>query len=422
MTEAFLSFLWKYRLYNPECMIVDGDEIEVVHPGELNHNSGPDFFNTQLKIGDTLWAGNLEVHVKASDWNLHNHDKNAAFDNVVLQITAENDLPVYTSKGRKVPTITLKYPEVYLTSYESLYKCTRQIPCADSIPTVDGFTASAWLSKLGIERLQARTNQIEQSLDATINDWEESFYWQLARNFGFHVNAQPFEALAKSVPHTVVRKHSHNLQQMEALFFGQAGFLKDDYSNDEYYNSLRKEYDFLQVKYNLTPIEPHLWKFMRLRPGNFPTIRIAQFVSVLHKETSIFSNILEATDLKSLQKLFMVTLSNYWETHYTFGHKSKPSKKSIGLKSTNILITNTAVPFYFLYGKRLAQEKYQDKAVQILEELEVEENVIIREWEQYGLKPQNAFDSQALLHLKAEYCDKRRCLECGIGLKIITKQ
>jgi Protein of unknown function (DUF2851). len=422
MTEAFLSFLWKYRLYNPECLAIAGDKIEVVHPGELNLHSGPDFFNTQIKIGETLWAGNLEVHVKASDWNLHNHDKNAAFDNVVLHITADNDQPVYTSKGREVPTLALEFPVIFLTSYQNLYKCTRQIPCSESIAAVDGFTTAAWLSKLGIERLEAKISQIDQNMESTINDWEESFYWQLARSFGFHVNAQLFEALAKSVPFSIVRKHSHNLQQMEALFYGQAGFLKDDYSNDEYYNSLRKEYCFFRSKYNLSPIEPHLWKFMRLRPGNFPTIRIAQFVSLMYKETSLFSNILEANDLKLLQQLLQAALSEYWETHYTFGNVSKPSKKTMGLKSVNVLIINTIVPFYFLYGKKLAQEKYQDKAVQMLEELEAEENVIIREWKHYGIKPGNAFDSQALLHLKSEYCDKRRCLECGIGLKIITKQ
>jgi len=421
MTEEFLSFLWKYQLYSAEKLFVDGERIEIVQPGEHNHHAGPDFFNSKIKIGNTIWAGNVEIHLKASDWYRHGHDKNAAFDNVVLHIVFENDQPIYTSKGRHVATVKLEFDSKHLSNYDSLTINKKWIPCVDYLPVIDPIIITSMLSKMGIERLEYRTDQIIDNLDKTINDWDESFYWQIARSYGFHVNSQPFEALARSVPYHIVKKHSHNQTQLEAIFFGQAGFLLDDYSNDEYYNKLRKEYDFLKVKYNLQPVETHIWKFMRLRPGNFPTIRIAQFIGLLSRNTSIFSSLLDAKDLESLYILLSADVSEYWRSHYTFGNMSRSVTKTLGRDSAKILIINTIAPFYFIYGKKLGLVHFEDKAMQILEDIEAEDNSIIKDWKQHGIKPKSAFDSQALLHLKNEYCDKKRCLDCGIGIKIISK-
>ena len=421
MTEEFLSFLWKYQLFNTTELRVDGEKVEIIQPGELNRNSGPDFFNSKVKIGKTVWVGNVEIHLKASDWYHHNHDKNAAFDNVILHITAENDQPVYSSKGRKVATVILDFDTAHLRNYKTLIANKKWIPCADDLPKVDTIIITSLLSKMGIERLEYRTNQITDSLDKTINDWEESFYWQIARSYGFHVNSQPFESLARSIPYHIVKKHSNNQTQLEAIFFGQAGFLLDDYNNDEYYNKLRKEYEFLRGKYNLQPVETHIWKFMRLRPGNFPTIRIAQFIGLLSRNTSIFSSIIEAKDLETLYTLLSADVSEYWKCHYTFGNLSRSVTKTIGKESAKIIIINTIAPFYFIYGKKLGLTQYEDMALQILEEIDAEDNSIIKDWRQHGIKPKSAFESQALLHLKNEYCDKKRCLDCGIGVKIISK-
>ena len=421
MNEEFLSFLWRHRLYNPDKLSLDGENVEVIHPGELNRDSGPDFFNTKLKVGGTIWAGNVEIHLRASDWNKHGHDKNAAFDNVILHITAENDHPVYTSKGRLVATLALDFDKINLSNYNILISSKKWISCADDFSTVDQMILSSLISKLGVERLESRTNQILANLDITINDWDEAFYRQIARSYGFHVNSQPFAALAKSIPYNIVRKHCHERTQLEAMFFGQAGFLLDDYSDDGYYNQLKKEYEFLRNKYNLQPVETHLWKFMRLRPGNFPTVRIAQFVSLLGSNTSLFSSILSVANLEALYDFLSNDVSEYWKKHYTFGNQSRPVDKKIGKESAKVIIINTIAPFYFIYGKELGLTQYQDKAMRFLEEIDAEDNSIIREWKQLGIKPKSAFDSQALLHLKNEYCDKKRCLDCSIGVKIISK-
>jgi hypothetical protein len=421
MTEEFLSFLWKHQLYNAEHLYLDGGQIEVIHPGEHNRDSGPDFFNTKIKIADTIWVGNAEVHLKASDWNRHGHDTNQAFDNVVLHITGQNDLPVFTSKGRQVATVVMEFDQSLLKNYQTLMTAQKWVPCADLLKSLDPIVIASLLSKIGIERLEYRTADIVRNLDNTSNNWDESFYRQMARSYGFHVNSQPFEALAKSIPYIIVKKHSHQITQLEALFFGQAGFLLDDYSNDEYYNTLKKEYGFLCSKYNLRPVETHLWKFMRLRPGNFPTIRIAQFVSLLNQDTSLFSAIIDTERLDSLLELLSADVSEYWRSHYTFGNISRPVAKTLGKESAKTIIINTIVPCLFIYGKRLGISKYQDRAMQFLEEIEAEENSVITQWKQFGLMPKNAFDSQALIQLKSEYCDKKNCLACGLGIKLISR-
>jgi hypothetical protein len=419
MNEQFLSFIWKYCLYKTDKLQLEGEQVEVIQPGELNCDSGPDFFNAKIKIGNTVWAGNIEVHLKASDWFRHGHDKNAAFDNVVLHIVNQNDAVVLTSKGRKVATLELIFDKIYLENYSSLMINQKSIPCFGSIDSIDSIILSALYSKLGVERLESRTLSIIDNLFDTVNNWDESFYRQIARSYGFHVNSQPFESLAKATPYKILKKHSGNLTQLEAILFGQAGLLLDDYNDDEYYGKLKNEYDFLRKKYHLQSIEVHTWKFMRLRPGNFPTVRIAQFASLIHNNSSLFSGVLNSDNLQSLLEMFTSDVSEYWRAHYTFGNTSRPVKKAIGAESAKVIIINTIVPFYFVYGKKMDLVKYQDRAMQFLEQIDSEENSIISQWKSLGINPKNAFESQALIQLKNEYCDKKRCLECGIGAKIV---
>lgn len=419
MTENFLSFLWKFKLYNTNSLLLDNVNVEIISHGELNSNSGPDFFNAKIKIGDTIWVGNIEIHVKASDWNVHGHNKNQAYDNVILHVVLQNDTPVNTTKGRIVPTIELKFDSKMEQNYKHLMQNEQWIACASHIKTMDSFVVSSVIEKNGIECLENHTQHIFDNLEASTNNIEEAFYRQMVKSFGFHVNSQPFELLAKSLPYQLIKKYSENQFQLEALLFGQAGMLFDDYNNDLYYRKLKAEYAFLRSKHDLTPIDVHLWKYMRLRPGNFPTIRIAQLSVLLHRISFLVSEIIEASDVEILTHLLSIPVSEYWLTHYTFANESVSKSKTLGAESAKTIIINTIVPFYFVYGKIMGNTDFQDKSLRILEEIEKEKNVIVKEWIRIGVEPRNAFDSQALIYLKTNYCDKKRCLECAIGLKFI---
>lgn len=419
MNEEFLSFIWKYGLYEYGNFYSEGEKIEIIHPGDHNRDSGPDFFNAKIKIGDTIWVGNAEIHVKASDWNRHNHDQNSAFDNVILHITYNNDIQIYTSKALKVPAIELRFNQHYLENYNFLMTDQQWIPCSDQLKKIDPFIVSSWLSKVGVERLESRIEPIKENLAETTNNWEEAFYRQMTRSFGFHVNSYPFEALAKATPYITIKKHAHDILQLEALLFGQAGFLGNDYSDDTYYNKLKTEYQFIKTKYTLHPMDVHLWKFMRLRPVNFPTVRIAQLAALIHRDPTLFSLLFDAKKLSSIYQILIGDLSDYWNTHFTFGNESKFRRKTLGVESAKIIAINTIVPFFFVYGKMMGNTDIQDRAMQFLELIEPEENSEIRNWKKVGILPKNAFDSQALLQLKSGYCSKRRCLECGIGSRII---
>ena len=287
---------------------------------------------------------------------------------------------------------------------------------------VDDFTFTAWITRLGIGRLETHSSHILGNMTSTVNDWEEVLYRQLAQSFGFHVNAHPFEALAKATPFKILRKYRNDAFQLEAILFGQSGLLSDDYSHDAYHNKLKTEYGFLQKKHSLKPIEPHLWKFMRIRPGNFPTIRIAQFSSFIHQSPSFFSLMLEAEHIQTLIDLLRLDVSAYWQNHYTFENITREIAKPLGEESAKVIIINTIIPYYFVYGKTHGMPQLLDKALRFLEMLGPEQNSVIDHWKQLGIHAKNAFDTQALLELKNEYCDKKRCLDCGVGVKIISSK
>lgn len=421
MTEELLMFLWKHKLYAPESLILsDGTDIEVIHPGEHNRDAGPDFFNTRIKIDDTIWAGNAEVHVKASDWLRHNHNTNDAFQNVILHVVAENDTDIYDNRGVPIPVVTLKCNEAILAQYNYLLQNSLWVPCAKQIQCVDPFLISIWLEKLGVARLKEKSNDISVHLEQTQNNWEEVLYRFMMRSFGFHLNGQPFELLAKSLPYKILEKHADSLILTEALLFGQAGFLNELLPYDDYFLKLQKEYRYMALKYGLKPIARHTWKFLRLRPGNFPTIRIAQVASVIHHRSKLFAFIREASSLAELKQLFDIATSVYWNNHYLFGKVSKPKEKAIGDESVDSIIINAIIPVLFMYGKKVGMDHYQNKALDLLSELNPEKNSIVERWSKCGIKAGSAFHTQALIHLKNKYCDKRLCLECGIGSKIIA--
>lgn len=421
ISEYFLQYLWKYKFYKQEDLqTVCGEKIKVIRTGEHNQNAGADFLNAQIKINENLWAGNVEIHINSSDWIKHKHSENKDYDNVILHVVLNNDAEIQRNNKQIIPTLVLEIPKNIEENYIKLISKKKEIACSDNIKNVDEFIFHTWQNRLLIERLEEKSQRILQNLNYNKNSWTETFYQQLAYNFGFKLNSLPFELLAKSLSTTILAKHKNNLFQIEAMLFGQAGFLEKP-EGDEYYLSLKKEYNFLKNKFDLKPIENHLWKFLRLRPVNFPTIRIAQFAVLIHKSSSLFSRILEIDKISDLEKLFDISTSEYWKTHYNFNKESKKRIKNFGKISFHNLIINTIVPFCFVYGKIRGKNEIQNKALEWLEQTPAENNSIIKKWNSINIKTPSAFVSQALLQLFNNYCKKNNCLNCVIGNKIVSQ-
>ncbi len=420
-SEEFLQYIWENRLFFTHALTtVNHESLVVINPGRKNSDSGPDFFNARIKINDTLWIGNVEIHKQASDWYAHKHNKDRAYDNVILHVVGKYDKPVFTSGYNEIPAMEIHYPERIEKNYQRLLASKTWIACEEQFHKMDPFALKLGYSRLMIERLESKTAEILQRLKENKNNWNETFYQFLARMFGFKKNNVPFELLSRSLPLHILAKHKSDLFGTEALLFGNAGLLNEQLLGDSYYLQLREEYSYLYKKYRLKGIESHLWKFMRLRPVNFPTIRIAQFAALLHQSESLFSKILEMEHIEKLQALFHVTASEYWQTHYRFNKKSKNKKKDLGILSINTLIINVVIPFLFVYGDTVMKPVLKDRALDFLEQLPPERNSVITHWERLGITPRSAFDTQALLQLKNAYCDQKRCLRCRIGNKLIT--
>ncbi len=422
MTEDFLHYVWKYKAFNLSGLkTLEGESIQIIKTGEHNQDAGPDFFNARLKIGNTTWAGNIEIHIKSSDWKKHFHNNNGNYNNLILHLVYENDEAVSHS-GKPVATAELKtLIDINLLSrYTELMLTKQWIPCANQLNTVPSFVLNNWLERLLIERLERKEKTISTLLELNKNNLEETFYIHLARNFGLKVNDVPFELLAKSVPNSFLGKHRSSLFQVEALLFGQSGLLEKDLK-DDYPNQLKKEYLFLQKKFSLKPIESHLWKFLRLRPVNFPTVRIAQLASLIHHSSGLFSKIMEAADVNVLRKLLNAEASEYWTTHYVFDKSSTSRIKKLGAVAMDSIIINTIIPFMFIYADYRGLQEYKDKAVSFLEQMTSEKNNIIEKFKGLGIKSNHAANSQSLLELKNEYCTFKKCLNCGIGISLLKK-
>jgi hypothetical protein len=422
-TEDFLHYVWKFRLFEREALQTTlGEAIEIYSAGLHNTDSGPDFANARIKIGDTTWAGNVELHLSSSDWEKHNHTIDNAYDNVILHVVYRDDEPVKLANGRTLPTLELKDripAELYSRYHNLVYGTQTVIPCEATIGKLDEFTLKTWFTRVLIERLEKKSDAVITALAVNRGDWEETFYQFLAANFGFKTNALPFELLAKSLPQNILAKHKNSPLQIEALLFGQAGFLNGDFE-DDYPNKLKTEYGFLRQKFNLAPIDNHLWKFMRMRPLNFPTVRLAQFAALVVNSNHLFSKILDIKDVKSLQKLFTdIKTNEYWDDNYQFDKPSKPASKNMGAASADLLLLNTVALFLFSYGRHNQQQYYIDRSLKLLENLPGEHNNIIAGFDSLGVKANSAFETQALLELKNYYCNYKKCLQCSIGNKIL---
>ncbi|MBA3648237.1 MAG: DUF2851 family protein [Chitinophagales bacterium] len=398
------------------------EPIQIISAGNYNKDAGPDFVNARVKIGETQWVGNVEIHIKASEWNLHHHQTDTAYDNVILHVVYENDSNIFRKDGSLIPCVQIKnhFDENIFETYQSLIRSPEGIPCQNHIKKIDSITMSQWLHRLMVDRLEQKVQLITQSLLENGNNWEDTFYQYLAQSFGAKVNAEPFRLLARSLPVKILAKHKNNLIQVEALVFGTAGFLSEKFT-EEYPNQLKKEFDFLKKKYGLKPLKKHLWKFLRLRPANFPTVRLAQFAQLIFQSNHLFSKIIEESNEKVIGSFFETAPSLYWLNHYRFEKISLIKKKHFGQDSIDLLLINTVIPFLFLYGKYKDEDVFMNRSLKLLELVAAEKNRVTESWKQIGISVLSAFDSQALLHLRNNYCNNFRCLECAVGNKILSK-
>jgi len=423
MIEDLLHFIWKYKLLKPVPLYTTSKtELQITKYGEHNIHAGPDFSNARIKLGDTEWAGTIEIHKKSSDWFLHNHHTNKAYDNVILHVVYEHDKEIYNSKEQSIPCFELKQflQDGVLRKYENLYQNKQAIPCGTLFNDVPDIIREPWLERVLVERLETKTNFIQELFTFTKNNWDETFYMLLCKNFGFHVNSDAFLQLGKSIPLTTLLKHTSAPVQIEALLFGQSGLLRKDLK-DEYAQGLFKEYTYLKHKYQLTPI-PHNLKFLRLRPLNFPTIRLAQLANFSLKYQHTFSKIVEADTIETVKDIFSVSVSDYWKTHYTFDEESVFKEKVLGKSSVENIIINTVCPLLFFYGKTKQDENLIEKAVKWYYELKPEKNNVTKLFEELSFKPKHAGHSQALIQLNNNYCSQKKCLQCSLGVFILSKK
>lgn len=420
--EQLLHYVWKHKIFPLKPLrTTDGQTVEVIDPGIPNADAGLGFFNAKLKIGGVLWVGNVELHLRASAWQLHGHARDAAFNNVILHVVGVADCEVYTSMGDVVPQLVLACPEEVRLRYDELRQTEIYPPCYSVLPLLPDLSIHSWLSALQVERFERKTRDITARLERHGNHWEDVFFITLSRNFGFGLNGEVFEAWASRLPFRAADKHRDNLFQVEALFFGTAGLLEEESDGDDgYYAGLRREFRYLKHKFELPdPMPAERWRFLRSRPGNFPHVRLAQLAWLYHKEQSLFSRVMAAETPLEAERLFAASTSPYWEEHFIFRKLSPRRKKYVGKNALNLILINTVVPFLYAYGVHKADERLCLRATCFLEGLKAEDNRVTRLWSGAGLAVSTAADSQALLQLQREYCERKECLRCRFGYEYL---
>lgn len=421
--EKLMQYVWKHRLWRSEDMVTNtGKKVRVVDPGLLNTDAGPDFFNAKIEIDGHMWVGNVEMHYRATDWKRHHHDSDKAYDSVILHVVAKDDAPVRRTNGELIPQLVLEVSPQFNADYASLVGATIEVPCATKIKQVPHLTIVEWVEGLAFERLHGKVERIHQLLDSFNGSWEDVCYVTLARNFGFGINNDAFERLARRTPLRLLGKHSDSVLQIEALLFGQAGMLDAQKPGmDSYYNQLCTEYAFLSNKFQLTPMEKESWKLFRIRPQNFPYRRIAMLAQFIEGGFRMMNRILEAEGEKEMRSLFEVELSGYWTKHYTFGKPNERATATLSSSSIDIILINTVASLLYAYGELTGNYEMTDKAIKLLEDLRAENNSIVAHFVAYGIDCPDALTSQALVQLKREYCDARKCIYCKIGHHLLSK-
>lgn len=425
MREEFLHFIWRYKKIDVlNLYTTENQKIDILDFGQYNTDAGADFLNAKIKIEETEWVGHIEMHVLSSEWTKHRHQNDPQYENVILHVVYTDDTPIrYPNSEERIPCLVLEnnIDMALYDRYEALLIQESWIPCEPYLRDDDKRRASLSYYSLTIERISRKSEDLARFLKHNNNDWGQTVFTAIARGFGLRINTDGFEQLCHSLPINILRKHTDQRSQIEALLYGQAGLLTSKF-RDTYPTSLYKEYNFLRHKYDLTPISPVYWKFLRLRPANFPTIRISQFANLIMKHSSLFSLIMEAP-VETIKAAFLeISASLYWDDHYRFDKSAnKESKKNLGQKMIDLILINSIAPVLFMYGKNKKSQSHIDKAIQLLEMVNAENNNITRKWKELGFDCQSAFDSQALLQLKKEYCVHNRCLHCTVGYNLLSK-
>jgi len=420
MQEEFLHYLWvNKKLPFTQLKTHLNENLEINHFGQYLQNAGPDIFNAQISINQQKWAGNIEIHIKSSDWYLHNHEKDANYDNVILHVVWENDTPIFRKDNSEIPTLELKK---YVTlseinKYKSLITSKSWINCENQITEIDGFIWSNWLESLFLNRLERKSEVIDKRLQETNYNWEAVFFEMLAKNFGLNTNGDCFLQLAQSIPYSIIRKESFNPENLEALLFGKLNLLEENLE-DEYYSKIKNHWKYLKLKYNLKEEFGLHPQFFKLRPDNFPTIRLSQLVYLISNKQNLFSQLILANSYPEIKDLLKSETSEYWKSHYNFSKTCKKKNKVLTSQFIDLLIINTIIPIKFSYEKNLGKLNF-DELILLLEAIPSEKNSILEKFSEFKIKSANAFQSQSLLELKNEYCKINKCLKCAVGLQLL---
>ena len=420
MKEDFLHYLWKFKKFDSlNLKTFNGEEITIINVGQYLELAGPDFFNAQIVIGNQKWAGNVEIHLKSSDWYLHQHERDEAYENVILHVVWEHDTEIFRSNNTEIPVLELKkyVDSATILNYQSLMAQKSWIYCEKQLKDIKSFTLKNWQERLFFERLEKKANPIFELLKLLNNDWESVLFCLLAKNFGLNTNGEIFLKIAQSIPFSIVRKESFEVENLEALLFGNAGLL-DAEKEDNYFKDLKFRYFYLLHKYQIDKNVAEPVQFFKHRPDNFPTIRLSQLANLYHSQQNLFSIISTSKSLKKIYESFDVSTSDYWQNHYQFDKESPKKKKNLSKSFIDLLIINTIIPLQFAYAKSQGKEISED-LIQLINEVAPEKNAVMDKFSSFGIKSKNAFETQSLLQLKNEYCNKSRCLECAIGMELL---
>ena len=420
MREEFLHHLWMYKKFQiSNLQSTSGKSVQILQVGQYTQQAGPDFFNAQVVIDNQKWAGNVEIHLKSSDWYVHHHEQDAAYDNVILHVVWEHDVEIFREDNTSIPTLELKkyVASTTLESYERLMVPKRWIFCENDIATVNPFLFKNWQERLFFERMERKLLQVDSLLKSMNNDWEATLFAMLAKSFGLNTNGSIFLQMTQSIPFQVILKERYDVDNLIALFFGRLGLL-DSQKEEVYYEKLKKQFDYLNHKYKLEDCIIAEPSFFKHRPDNFPTIRLVQLAQLYHLQQNLFSSIVDSTSINIIENILTLNIPEYWETHYQFDKISPKKRKPLSKSFIQLQIINTSVPLKFAYAKSQGKE-ISDDIIALMEQLTPENNSTILKFSEYGVKAENAFDSQSLLQLKNEYCDKKRCLECAVGIALL---
>lgn len=423
MKEDFLHYLWKFKKFDAlNLRTFNDEEITIINVGQYLELAGPDFFNAQITIGNQKWAGNVEIHLKSSDWYVHHHEIDSAYENVILHVVWEHDTEIFRSNNSEIPVLELKnyVDQATIKNYQSLMAPKSWIFCEKQIKEVDEFVFKNWQERLFFERLERKSKPIFDLLEQTSQDWEAVLFSLLARNFGLNTNGEVFFKMAQSIPFSIIRKESFEVENLEALFFGLAGLL-DSEKEDNYYKDLKFRYFYLLHKYQIEHLMADQVQFFKHRPDNFPTIRLSQLANLYHTHQNLFSKISTLNSLKNSVQVFQIGVSPYWESHYQFDKESPIKKKMLSKSFIDLLLVNTIIPLQFAFAKSQGKEITED-LINLLNGLNPEKNAIIDKFSSFGIVSKNPFDTQSLLQLKKEYCNKSRCLECALGLELMKSR